>query len=46
MAGLPPGLSAQYWSRLSVSGPGVEGLGLNGSEAWIGGWEGVGLYEG
>lgn len=41
---LPAGLSS-YWSPWVPSGPSVaESLGEG--EAWIGGWDGVGLYEG
>jgi hypothetical protein len=42
---LPAGLSPAFWSIWDApAGPVPASLGEG--EAWIGGWDGVGLYEG
>ncbi|KAL1408761.1 Vacuolar protein-sorting-associated protein 36 [Vanrija albida] len=43
---IPAGLNADYWSTFDLPpGAGVSEV-LAEGEAWIGGWDGVGLYEG
>ncbi|BEJ01532.1 hypothetical protein CcaverHIS631_0602140 [Cutaneotrichosporon cavernicola] len=43
---LPPGLGAAYWSTWELPAGASIAESLGDGEAWIGGWDGVGLYEG
>ncbi|GMK58389.1 hypothetical protein CspeluHIS016_0504210 [Cutaneotrichosporon spelunceum] len=43
---LPPGLGAAYWSTWELPAGASVAESLGDGEAWIGGWDGVGLYEG
>ncbi|OCF60551.1 ESCRT-II complex subunit VPS36 [Kwoniella mangroviensis CBS 10435] len=46
---LPNGLSAEYWSTWTPIRKGAsvsESVDKNVGEEWIGGWDGIGLYEG
>lgn len=46
MSQLPPGLGAAYWSTWELPRGASVAESLGEGEAWIGGWDGVGLYEG
>jgi hypothetical protein len=46
ISGLPRGLAPTFWSIWSDNSTQSVAESMGEGEAWIGGWDGVGLYEG